>query len=72
MVPYHKNLFKLNLRANDNLERGSIEFTYSYPLPTREENDLFLFIKSFNGYGESLIDYNHHINKISIGVGISR
>ena len=29
IVPYHKNLFKL--RANDNLEKGSIEFTYTHP-----------------------------------------
>ena len=72
MIPYNRNLFKLKLRANDNFEKGSIEFTYTHPLPAREENDLFLFIKTFNGYGESLIDYNHYVNKISIGVGISR
>jgi len=72
MVPYYKNLFKLKLRTNNNLEKGSIEFTYTHPLPAKNESDLFLFIKTFNGYGESLIDYNHNINKISIGVGISR
>jgi len=73
IIPYNKNLFKLRLRANDNLHKGSIEFTYTKPIPTRDkESDLFLFIKTFNGYGESLIDYNHNVNKISIGVGISR
>ena len=72
MLPYEKHLFKLALRSNASLEKGSVEFTYSYPLPAREENDLFLFVKTFNGYGESLIDYNHKVNKISIGVAISR
>ncbi len=72
LLPYHKNLFKLKLRANNNLQKGSIEFTYTHPLPVRNESDLFLFVKTFNGYGESLIDYNHNVNKISIGVGISR
>jgi len=72
MLPYKKHLFKLTLRSNSSTHKSSSEFIYSYPLPAREENDLFLYIKTFNGYGESLIDYNHNINKISIGVSISR
>jgi len=72
MFPYEKHLFKLTLRSNPSLHKSSAEFTYSHPLPAREENDLFLYIKTFNGYGESLIDYNHNVNKISIGVSISR
>ena len=72
MLPYEKHLFKLKLRSSFLGEKGSIDFTYSYPLPVRKENDLFLFFKTFNGYGESLIDYNHHVNKISIGVALSR
>ncbi len=72
MLPYEKHLFTLALHSNTSLEKGSVEFTYSYPLPVREENDLFLFFKTFNGYGESLIDYNHKVNKISIGLSISR
>ncbi len=72
MLPYEKHLFKLGLRSSFSGEKGSVEFTYSYPLPAREENDLFLFFKTFNGYGESLIDYNHKVNKISIGLSISR
>jgi len=72
MLPYEKHLFKLRLQSNNTTHKSSVEFTYSYPLPAREENDLFFYIKSFNGYGESLIDYNHNVNKISIGVSISR
>jgi phospholipase A1 len=72
MLPYEKHLYKLTLRSNTSSHKSSAEFIYSYPLPAREENDLFLYIKTFNGYGESLIDYNHNINKISIGLSISR
>jgi phospholipase A1 len=72
MMPYHQHLFKLNLSANPSTHKSSAEFTYSYPLPVREEHDLFLFFKTFNGYGESLIDYNQNVNKVSIGVSISR
>lgn len=72
ILPYEEHLFKLTFRPGESISRCSTEFTYSYPLPAREENDLFLYIKTFNGYGESLIDYNHNVNKISIGVSISR
>jgi len=73
LIPYNLNLFKLRFRANNNFHKGSFEFMYSRPIPTRgDRGDLFLFVKLFNGYGESLIDYNHYVNKISLGVGISR
>jgi phospholipase A1 len=72
MLPYKKHLFKLKLRSNPAYQKSSMEFTYTHPIPAREENDLFFYFKSFNGYGESLINYNQNINKISIGVGISR
>jgi phospholipase A1 len=71
-IPYDENFIKVRLRANNNLHKGSLELTYTTPIPARDDNDLFFFIKTFNGYGESLIDYNHYVNKISIGVGISR
>ncbi len=72
MIPYDKHLFKLKLRSNPAHETSAVEFTYTHPLPAREENDLFFYFKTFNGYGESLINYDQHMNKISIGVGISR
>jgi len=71
-IPYNEHLFKVKLRANNNLEKGSVELTFTTPIPARDDNDLFFYIKTFNGYGESLIDYDHYVNKISMGVGISR
>jgi len=70
LLPYKKNLFKLTLRSSFSYKRGCAELTYSYPI--REENDIFLYFKTFNGYGESLIDYNHRVNKVSLGIAISR
>jgi len=72
IFPYKQHLFKLMLRSNISKRKSAVEFTYSYPLPGREEGDLFLYFKTFNGYGESLIDYNNDVNKISIGLSISR
>jgi phospholipase A1 len=72
MLPYDKHLFKMKFRSNPTYKKSAIEFTYTHPLPARDENDLFFYFKTFSGYGESLINYNKHMNKISIGVGISR
>jgi phospholipase A1 len=69
MLPYENHFFKLKLRNNFS-GNGSIEVNYSYPILGRK--DLFLYIKAFGGYGESLIDYDEHINKVGIGLSISR
>jgi phospholipase A1 len=72
ILPYKKHLLKLMLRSNIKYRKSAVEFTYSYPIPGIKSDDLFLYFKTFNGYGESLIDYNHNVNKVSIGVSISR
>lgn len=68
-LPWDKNLFTLLLRSNFN-SHAAADFSFSYPL--NEKDNFFLYIKAFSGYGESLIDYNTYINKIGIGVSISR
>ncbi len=72
ILPYRRHLFRLKLRLNTTHHKGAVELSYSYPLPVINNRDIFLYFKTFNGYGESLIDYNHNVNKISIGVAISR
>ena len=68
-VPYKKNLFQLTLRDAFN-GHHAIELDYSYPLFGRD--DFFLYLKGFSGYGESLIDYDNKVEKVSFGFSISR
>ncbi|RDV29439.1 phospholipase [Alteromonas aestuariivivens] len=54
------------LRNNMDFEsnRGSIELNFSYPISPRYE----LLLQYFNGYGDSLIDYNRSQERIGLGV----
>jgi phospholipase A1 len=50
--------------------KGAIAIDWSRPMPYAK--DSFWYVKVFSGYGESLIDYNRHINKLSLGFSFSR
>ncbi len=69
ILPYKEHISQLILKSNFK-DHGSVEFNYSHPTLSRD--DLFIYIKAFSGYGESLIDYNNYINKVGIGFSISR
>jgi len=68
-VPYKKHIVSLTLRSAFN-GHNAADLEYSYPL--LNSKDLFLYVHGFSGYGESLIDYNNKVQKISIGLSISR
>ncbi|MDU0352975.1 phospholipase A [Paraglaciecola aquimarina] len=51
-----------NLRTSDN--KGSIELNLTYPLTDNYD----LLLQYFNGYGDSLIDYNRHQQRVSLGI----
>jgi len=72
-LPYKKHTFKLLLRNNlkfDDSNKGFTEFTWNFPL--LDSKTTFGFLKLSTGYGDSLIDYNSEINRISFGVSLSR
>lgn len=51
-----------NLRSEDN--KTSIELGYSFPMGDTIKG----YVHYYNGYGESLIDYNQRIQRIGIGI----
>ena len=64
---HYKNLeFSLlarnNFRSDNNY--GAIELGMSFPMFHKIRG----YAQFFNGYGESLIDYNHNINRVGIGI----
>lgn len=53
-----------NLSFGDN--RSAVELNVTYPFSARYD----ILLQLFNGYGDSLIDYNRHQQRISIGIQI--
>lgn len=54
-------LLRNNLRSDN---KGSIDLNISYPINERYD----LVLQYFNGYGDSLIDYNRHQERFGIGI----
>lgn len=54
-------VFKNSFRGD---YRGSVELGYSYPINDRLRG----YVQYFNGYGESLIDYDQSSHRLGIGV----
>ena len=55
-------LVRNNLKTSDN--KGSVELNLSYPISTRYD----FLLQYFNGYGDSLVDYNRHQERIGFGI----
>jgi phospholipase A1 len=54
-------MLRNNLQFDDN--RGALQLEWSFPLVERVSG----YTQFFTGYGESLLDYNHSVNRIGIG-----
>ncbi|EFP1036100.1 phospholipase, partial [Campylobacter jejuni] len=55
-----------NLKFHDN--KGAIQVDLGYDI---FNNGIYWYLQYFNGYGESLIDYNKHLQRLSTGFLIS-
>ncbi|MCD8212790.1 MAG: phospholipase A [Campylobacter sp.] len=56
-------MFRNNLQF-DKTNKGAFELGWLFPLGN---SGIYGYAKYFSGYGESLIDYNKHTNKIGVG-----
>jgi len=68
---YGKHQFGLMLRNNlksDN--KGAVQLDWS--VPVSDSKNTYWYVKVFNGYGESLIDYDKSNTKISFGFSFFR
>lgn len=73
VYPYRENLFTLTLRNNlrfNSDNKGAVEFDWTFAIPWVK--DLYGYLQYFNGYGESLIDYDKKVERIGLGFAITR
>ena len=65
---YRNQLIDLMLRGNALTGRGAIQADYSVEIGPVGS----LFVRVFNGYGESLIDYNRSVFRVGVGLALQR
>ena len=61
------HIFSLMLRNNlhfDKTNKGAAELSYMFPIFS---TGVYGYLQYFTGYGESLIDYNNHTDKVGLG-----
>ena len=72
-VAWGRNGHVLSLMSRNQLEsgfdEGAVEIGWSFPV--FDYPYLRGYVQYFNGYGESLIDYNNKVNRIGVGISLT-
>ncbi len=63
-------LIRNNLDFDDGQNRGAVQVDWSYPF--FNAHSTYWYLQYFNGYGESLIDYDRKVKKVGFGLSFSR
>lgn len=66
--PWRNSLLDVMVRGNTATARGAVQADYSVEIGPVGA----LFVRVFNGYGESLIDYNRSVTRVGIGIALQR
>jgi phospholipase A1/A2 len=70
---YKRGEHTISLMVRNHLEsgfsKGAVQASWSFPFGSWPY--LRGYVQYFNGYGESLIDYNQYVNRLGIGVSLS-
>ena len=68
---WDEHVFSVMSRNNleSGFEKGAVELSWSFPLGSWPY--MKGYVQYFNGYGESLIDYNQRVNTIGIGISLT-
>jgi phospholipase A1 len=70
-IVYRRNDQEFGTMIRNNLDtdenRGAVQFDWTFPMHRRFRG----YVQVFNGYGESLIDYDANITRVGIGILLS-
>lgn len=65
---YNQQVFSLEkTNIERGFQRGAIQVTWSFPLVSKVKG----YVQYFNGYGQSLLEYNHRTNNVGVGIALN-